>query len=60
MKLIEIMMIMIMAMIIMRNMRGVLIREKLEVYAVGDEMGKARDCGGWWFVDTWSNYSDKS
>jgi len=39
MKLIKTMMIMIMAMTIMMNMRGVLIREKLVVYAVG----KARD-----------------
>jgi len=56
MKLIEIMTIMIMAMIIMRNMRGVLIREKLEVYAVGDGQSSRL----WWMVDTWSNYSDKS
>lgn len=49
MKLIEIMMIMIMAMIIMRNMRGVLIREKLEVYAVGDGQSSRL----WWMVDTW-------
>jgi hypothetical protein len=46
MKLIEIMMIMIMAMIIMRNMRGVLIRER-SWKSTPLVMGKARDCGGW-------------